>query len=406
MDQKTISTDKLRTVYLVTWGFADFGGMERHITELAKALRASGIAVTVFCEMPVSPGNQYRRELQAAGIPLHSPRIMRSFVLWWQKRFPAAPPRVPGSSPPSSAKAMGTSVLARLLQRKLTKHSRRDRPDVIHVHGWRLRQWVIPWCAEQRIAAVYTEHSTISECGGPDGAEAPACLAGAGDIACVSEMSRRSLTPWLPGRAIAIHRHIVQSSGHPAAAPAGGTIPLLTIARARIEKGLDVLLDALAPLKNDFDFHLTIAGDGPMLPELRTLTTTLGLDGKVTFRGALPAAQVSRELNRASIFLLPSRTEAMPFALLEAMAQGLAIIATSVGGIPEVIVDGETGLLVEPERSDALAAAIARLLAEPDTRQRLALEARRQFESGPWSVEACLNSVLASYQRARKAIAN
>ena len=89
MARPTIFGSDLRRVYLVSWWFAEFGGMERHITELAKSLRNRGVEVTVFSEMPASRGNQYRRELREAGIGFVAPKIPPGPVAWWQRRFPA-----------------------------------------------------------------------------------------------------------------------------------------------------------------------------------------------------------------------------------------------------------------------------------------------------------------------------
>ena len=114
---------------------------------------------------------------------------------------------------------------------------------------------------------------------------------------------------------------------------------------------------------------------------------------------------VHDKLRQADIFVLASRTEALSLALLEAMAHGLAIVATAVGGIPEFIRDGETGLLAPAESVDALAEAMRRLATDGDSRARLGSNARRHLESGRFSESCCLESVLASYDRARNGVA-
>ena len=398
-----IAQPALRQVYLVSWWFADFGGMERHITELAKSLRNRGVRVTVFTEMPVRRNNQYVVELRRAGIPFVSPLIPRSLVIWWQNRFPS---KEGNGVHDAVSQAIGSSFLARLLRRNLERRiQHEDTPDVVHVHGWLLRQWVVTWCAGRSIPAIYTEHSTIGDWGGPQSTSAPKWITQVAEIACVSDSARQSLARWLPGRRIALHRHIV---GLPD--PGCGIRPsrkawIISVARLRAEKGLDVLLRAAAQLRlQGLEFQIEIAGAGPMLAELNTLRSQLGLNDCVLFSGGCGAEAIQEKMCNADIFVLPSRTEAMPLAVLEAMSHGLAIAATSVGGIPEVISDGETGLLVAPESVEALAAALARLICDADLRAKVGTNARRHFESGPYSEAAGVASVLASYDSARNGV--
>jgi glycosyltransferase involved in cell wall biosynthesis len=365
MDRPATSTGDLRRVYLVTWWLADFGGTERHITELAKCLHNRGVAVTVFTEMPISSENQYRRELREAGIPVEAPRIPLAFVNWWQQRYPAEAT----SGPDLVSKAMGPGFLARLLRFTLERAVRRDRPDVIHVHGWLLRQWVVTWCALRGIPAIYTEHSTISDWGGPSIPSAGEFLVSAADVACVSESARQSLAPWLGGRPLALHRHIVRLPGEDASSPrAPGVLKVVSVARLRAEKGLDVLLRAAGQLRaGGLDFELEIVGDGPLRDQLHELRRELQLEGHVTISGS-----------------------------------STADVATAVGGIPEVIADGKTGLLVPAESVGALATAIWRLAEDREFRMQLGRDARASFASGPYGEDEGIRSVLASYDKARK----
>src|SRR5258707_10104500 len=97
----------------------------------------------------------------------------------------------------------------------------------------------------------------------------------------------------------------------------------------------------------------------------------MGLDGRVYFHGNIQ--DVAALLGRASLFVLPSLTEGISLTLLEAMARGLPVIATRVGGNPEVVTDGETGLLVSTGTPAELAAAMVRLIRRPDERPRIGL---------------------------------
>lgn len=136
---------------------------------------------------------------------------------------------------------------------------------------------------------------------------------------------------------------------------------LITVATLTKVKGLDTLLRALQDMK---DFELLIVGDGSERISLERLAESLELRDKVKFLGQVPHEEVWEHLFSSSIFVLPSLSEGMPRAMLEAMACGLFVIASRVGGIPEAIKDGWNGILVSPQNSQALKEAIARALAD------------------------------------------
>lgn len=381
------------------------------MTELAKSLHNRGIKVTVFCEMPVSGSNQYRKELQQAGIPLVAPPIPKWLVKWWQRRFPAPPPAPDpnAATDPTRtgddliARAMGVSLLARVLRFTLDRYARRTPPDVVHVHGCMLRQWVVTWCATRGWPAVYTEHSTVDEWGALPNASAPGSVAPAAEVACVSESARRSASKCLYGRPVALHRHILRLPDIGRASIPSTTIRILTAARLCSEKRIDVLLRAAAELRSrGLHFHLEIAGDGPLRRELTELSSDLGLDYWITFSGSSSTHNVQKKMSQADVFVLASQTESMPMVLLEAMTHGLAIVATAVGGVPELLSNGETGLLIPPLSVSALADAMGQVITDGELRAHLGGNARRELESGVFSETAALTSVLASYEKARR----
>ena len=155
-------------------------------------------------------------------------------------------------------------------------------------------------------------------------------------------------------------------------------VTLLCVGRAVDKKGLDDLLRALARLPRALQWQLLHVGDGPLLPSLRTLATTLGIADRVQWCGSLAHADVLAAYRRADIFVLPSRISAdgdrdgLPNVLLEAQSQRVACVSTTVSGIPELIIDDVTGLLVEPRSPAALAEALSCLIADPQLRRRLA----------------------------------
>lgn len=126
------------------------------------------------------------------------------------------------------------------------------------------------------------------------------------------------------------------------------------------------------------DARFVIVGDGPDEEALRSQAEHLGLSGSCEFVGY--SSDVPGHLARFDVFVLSSRYESHPLALLEAMAARLPMVATAVGGVPEIVRDGIDGVLVPPNDPAAAANAVQRLLADPDTASRLASSARRRYE--------------------------
>lgn len=144
-------------------------------------------------------------------------------------------------------------------------------------------------------------------------------------------------------------------------------------------KGQDVLLAAMPMVRRDIPkVKLTVVGDGPTRGRLETQARHLAIDDLVQFVGAV--ADVRPFLNDADLFVLPSRSEGISLALLEAMATGLPCVATDVGGNREVIASERCGQLVLPEQPDRLAAAIVAALSHPDRSAAQGAAARREVE--------------------------
>jgi len=147
---------------------------------------------------------------------------------------------------------------------------------------------------------------------------------------------------------------------------------ILCIARIAPEKGHEILLDALALLRQrGLDFHCTLIGDGPLAGHIRDRIVALDLQDHVTMTGALPPSDVYDHVGQADILVLASYGEGIPVALMEALAQRRPVVATAVGGIPELVRDGMEGRLVAPGDAAALADAVAALLDDPETAARM-----------------------------------
>ena len=157
-----------------------------------------------------------------------------------------------------------------------------------------------------------------------------------------------------------------------------GIVRLLSVGAVVPRKGFDVLIEALATLK-DLPWQLTIAGDRGRNPgtaaRLDADIARHGLDERIAVLGAVPDNQIAGLYTEADLFVLASRYEGYGMAFAEAIAHGLPVVGTTAGAIPETVPAG-AGVLVPPDDAGALAAALRRIIEHPDERQRLAAAAR------------------------------
>jgi glycosyltransferase involved in cell wall biosynthesis len=161
----------------------------------------------------------------------------------------------------------------------------------------------------------------------------------------------------------------------------GPALRLLFVGRLVHQKGLDVLVRALAKLPPSLSWQLDLAGDGPEWTTLAGLAGRFNIADRVHVRGWMDKAALPALYRSADVFVLPSRDEGMPNALLEAMACGLPVIGTRIAGTSEAVVDGATGLLVPPEDVDALTAAIETIAADAQRRAAMGRASRTRAEA-------------------------
>jgi glycosyltransferase involved in cell wall biosynthesis len=156
-----------------------------------------------------------------------------------------------------------------------------------------------------------------------------------------------------------------------------GTVTILSVGRAVAKKGYDDLLEALALLPEALEWRFVHIGGGALAKALKAQAKRLGLASRIEWRGARTQDEVLAAYRAADLFVLASRTavdgdrDGLPNVLMEAQSQGLPCISTTVSGIPELIRDGETGLLVPPGDPRGLADALARLIRDPALRHHL-----------------------------------
>ncbi len=167
--------------------------------------------------------------------------------------------------------------------------------------------------------------------------------------------------------------------------PISGPVRLLCVASLTDYKGHRHLLDALALLNNrGVDAACTLVGDGPLRRDLELHARDLGVADRTRFLGRRPSPEVRAQLSSSDVFVLPSVQassgfmEGIPVALMEAMAAGCPVIASDLSGIPELVEDGVTGILVPPGNAEALAEAIERLSRDPKLRARMTAAGREK----------------------------
>ncbi len=319
------------------------GGAERHALTLMTGLRARGVAVAYAGQA----GSWLSRAVQAEGIEWH-PLPMRGFY---------------------DLRSMWR--LGRLL--------RRSGADLVHGHLTRGAHYAAIGGRLAGRPAVATAHST----------NAGKHFGGLDHIIAVSDAVRDFLQGrgYAAGRITRIHNGVPdQPPPDPAARAAlraALAIPPQRVAVAGVarfirDKGQDIALRALARL-GEPAVHLYLIGDAgtPWGREMQGLAAELGLGERVHFLGQRD--DVAAVLGAMDAVVMPSRREAISLSLLEACSLGLPVVASRVGGIPEVIEDGRSGLLVPAEDDIALAAALGRLAADPALRRQLGEAARARF---------------------------
>lgn len=173
----------------------------------------------------------------------------------------------------------------------------------------------------------------------------------------------------------------------------GGEVVFVTVGRLAAVKNQNMMIRAFAGLlAYHADAALWIIGDGPERKNLAALVDQLALNGKVQFLGY--RTDVDKILGDSDIFLMSSRYEGISIAILEAMRAKLPVVATRVGGVPETVIDGDTGLLVESDDVNAMVAAMRKLVASRELRRAMGLSGNRLLDR-----EFSIRTMVENYQR-------
>jgi glycogen(starch) synthase len=208
----------------------------------------------------------------------------------------------------------------------------------------------------------------------------------------------RELAPEIIPRSSVIYNAVNAPSIVPQQLPAG-IQRILSVGRLSHEKGFDLALTAFASLSKRFPHaRFILAGDGELRQELEQQAANLNLVDKVEFLGSVSPDKIPALINTATLVIVPSRQEAFGLVALEAAMMARPVVATRLGGIPEVVVDGQTGLLYERENTEALANAVAFLLEHPQAATQMGEAARRRAQN-IFSWEQHIGAYEVLYQR-------
>ncbi|MGI5125222.1 glycosyltransferase family 4 protein [Pseudonocardia sp. CA-107938] len=261
------------------------------------------------------------------------------------------------------------------------------RPDVVHVHmssyGSFVRKAVVCWTAwAVRVPVVLHVHGSEFDVfhdrlPRPLRATVRATLERAAVVVALGERWAQRLRDIAPAARVVTIPNAVHVP--PPAEPRNGPPRVVFLGEIGERKGAFALLDAWTALAAEGlgGAHLTMAGDREH-ERARALVAERGLAGSVSVHSWLSPAEVADLLSAADVFVLPSRSEGQPMALLEAMAHGLCVVVSDVGGIPEMVDDETSGLLVPADDVEALTDALRRVLADPELAARLGAAARKR----------------------------
>lgn len=267
---------------------------------------------------------------------------------------------------------------------KLKRIFRMFRPDIIHTHLYVLRYVLLPARLEQVPVMVHTLHNLADkevDAFGKVVGHVAFNLLGVVPVSISNEVvksfhmvyGKKVYTPVIYN---GVDTKVFAEASVLCRREEQGNVNLLHIGRFAPQKNHRLLIQAFSfALRKYPNLRLQLVGDGELRTMIENLAVELGIDGKVEFLGL--RSDIPELLAQADIFVLSSDWEGMPLSVLEAMASGKPVIATAVGGVPELVENGITGVLVPPSDPDALANAVVNLAKDPEKRASLGAMAQK-----------------------------
>jgi len=423
---------------MVLYDPQEFGGLEEIATTLAIEMQRRGQHVIVFSATWVPPDNQYICKLCENGVPYfqipkwlsypasHWPTkekilnivlcLLSPFIFilsgvhcllrqcTWKQSLSSTRNFLRGFL---MSQFIGPDLRQPIARLFLYLWHFRWHPDLYHLHGYATNLlFAIEWAHAIKIPVVYEQHQT------PDPQfdrwqDTQRIINKADIIVAVSEKSAQALR-YVCGvtQPIVVANPIVQdpfTSGFQKNMVPGHCEDLIfvtTVARLTAIKGLKYLLEAIVQVKKTYpDTQFRVFGDGPLRQELLAYANELGLEGNKIFVGSFThSEELANIMASTDIFVMSSILEGQPLGIVEAMAYGRPIVATSVGGIPELIQDGFNGLMCSPGDPACLACKILQLIEDPALRTQLGQAARISYEQGPFQPDTVTNDFISIFK--------
>ncbi len=266
--------------------------------------------------------------------------------------------------------------------RRLSRLRREFAPELIHMHGvFPGSMFYVVSLKNPQLPLLLTLHRCLSS---PHRSEDTLLLRVMRSARWVTGCSAavlkeaQSVMPQLAGRCSVIYNGLPHPGITPPPLPMDPP-QLLCLGRLSPEKGFDLAISAFARLAGDFPkLRMVLAGDGPARTDLEEQADTLALGDRIDFLGWVPSDSVFELISQATILVIPSRTEGLPLVAIEAMLTERPVVATRVGGLPEAVEDGQTGLLVEEDDLQGLVGAVAQLLENPSRAEQMGRAGRRR----------------------------
>jgi glycosyltransferase involved in cell wall biosynthesis len=399
-----------------------FGGAEHAAALTAIGLKRRGYPVTFLTRPPLDVSHPYHRALRDEGIAVLAPRVWHANRGLGTAAAAARPILLPAyliARPKPIAEAwrcVGEVTRTALMRfeewtvlRQLDRTAAAGRRLLVHVYGQEgMAPLLTAWGTRRGVPVLYTETG-----------EADQVYVDRFNLKWTVEIINRFPMVICCGPRVAANIRevygyrgpieeipfLIEDPPDAAIAPRNPSdVALGSVGRLVEHKGHEDVIWAASVLRHEGNrVKVVIGGDGPMMPRLRQLAAQSGIEDAVTFLGRF--REISDVMSQIDVFVLPSTSEAQPLAITEAMAYGKPVVSSLFGGIPDMVQDGRTGILIPPGSRDALLAALRPLVRDGDLRRRMGEEGRRSYLATR-RADIVMDRIESAYRRVLTACAN
>jgi len=367
---------RVKVLYWTDFFLPAIGGVETFAGDLIPALQARGHEVTVLTGLhrPGLPAFEH-----VGSTPVHR------FPMW-------------------TALLANDVVKIASISRSISALKRQVGPDLVHVHFGATAYLHLQTRATGNTPTLTTVHA-LTQTSLTGTSLLGSVVRASAAVNAVSAAGYRLLCQAFPDaadRLSFVYYGLASSAGQTTEVipPRFDAPVILCLGRLAPQKGFDLALRAFALVEKTFPkARLMIVGEGVEEATLKELARSLGIEAKVDFTGSVPPDQVYSVINRATMMLLPSRFEGLPLVALQAAKMQRPIISSAVDGLPELVVDGESGLVLADNNERELAGAISRLLQDPRKAIRMGQALAQRFEDR-FDFAQCVSQYERLYRRA------